>query len=130
MADEITIAAYLVGTSGGSTVASSPTNTTFKVNQTGTNKVGQTQDIGTSDEVLDFGDVTAGSNSLGWYMVENLDSTNYVELSLASGGSFAASAFAKIPAGTTFGPCYTTTDTVYAKANTAACSIFLTAFQQ
>lgn len=73
------------------------------------------QEIGTAAEQLDFGDVAAGT--VGYVMVENLDTTNYIQLGLDSGVS--TQIFAKIPAGL-FVILTPNSNTIYAKANTAA----------
>src|SRR5580765_1570437 len=62
--------------------------------QTGTNYVQETQIIGTAVVALDIG--TAGSvTSLGWLLVENLDTTHSVTVYSDSGGT---NKLASIPA--------------------------------
>lgn len=97
-----------VGASGGSSVT---------LDMAGTDMQSGTQSIGfAADEALD---ISADITTMGLLYVKNLDSTNYVELSLATGGSFAASVFEKLyPSQTYHG--HPPTTTIYAKANTAA----------
>ena len=52
-----------------------PNKITQTITMTGSDFVTGTQEIGTSDESLDVGSVA----TLGWMMVKNLDSTNFVE---------------------------------------------------
>ena len=68
----------------------------LNINQTGTHGIANVQNIGyAADESLNLVDVA----TLGYLFVKNLDTTNYVELSRNTGGSFAGYRFAKLKAG-------------------------------
>lgn len=70
--------------------------------------------IGTSEEALKLGELTA----LGWCLFKNLDSTNYVELRVSTGGA----KFAKVPPlGVALFYFAADVTAPYAIANTAAC---------
>ena len=93
------------------------------ITQTGADYTVQSQSIGTSAEQLDF----AGEiGTLGYLMVKNEDSTNFVELALDSGVS--TQKFAKLRAGEfiVFPP---STATLYAKADTSACVVSIVALE-
>ena len=72
-----------------------------------------------------MGDINTGGNTLGYFMVWNRDSTNYVEISYgdATSTNFNDKKIAKIPAGEAAGPMLAVANIIYAKANVAACSI-------
>ncbi len=91
MADELTITATLKFVpSGGAKVERKYEALTFTV--AGVKSSVMTQEIGTSAENLDYGDVSAANAE--YLAIKNLDGTNYVEL-LISGET----AFAKLAAG-------------------------------
>lgn len=76
-----------------------------------------TQDIGTSDEQLVIpADITTARKLL----IENLNATNYVELSYTTGGGFSAAIRIDANDFAFFRP---TSLTIYLKANTAACRV-------
>lgn len=85
---------------------------------------GNTFSAATSDAAVT---IPAGISTVGVIMIENLDPTNYVELSLATGGSFAASVFETIRPGAIYMGRPPTT--FYAKANTAACTCQISAVE-
>lgn len=71
-----------------------------------------TQIIGNAaDEAIVINDVTSPP---GYIMIRNLDTTNYIELGTATGGSFAASKYAKIYPGGYY--LASPLGTIYAKA--------------
>jgi len=76
MANEITVAQTLSATKDGSGSVSTP-RLAFQVDMAGNNLVGGiTQDVGTSEEVVNFGDI---SGAPAWVVIKNLDSTNFVQ---------------------------------------------------
>ena len=87
---------------------------------TGDNLAQVTQAIGTTAEVLSFGDIS-GTPQL--VLIENLDTTNYVEI----GGDSGLTVFKlKIPAGQSI-VVSLTSGTAYAKANTAEVKVLMVA---
>ena len=82
-----------------------------------------TQEIGTTAELLTFGNIASTPQAI---MIRNLDATNFVEI----GGDSGLTIFKiKIPAEQSvyFTP---TSATIYAKADTAAVDIILLAFEE
>jgi hypothetical protein len=120
MAGEIQVTTKLYAAKGGAQTANQTHNWT--ANMSGDPDVlTQTQEIShTTEESLDIGpDIGAP------YIVEiaNIDSTNYVEVGVATGVYFA-----RIPAGQTlFIPYVASGVTIFLKANTAAVNIVATA---
>lgn len=118
MANEIQVTTKLYVSKGGAQTANQTHNWT--ANMSGSDLLTATQVVGTTEEALDIGpDIGAP------YIVEiaNIDSTNYVEVGVASGVYFA-----RILAGQTlFIPYVSSGITIYLKANTAAVSIVTTA---
>ena len=97
-----------------------PTNLTQKMKRmalkwfatmSGGDHILATQEIGTSEEALDVGNIT----TTGYIFLVNLDSTNYVEVGLT--GSYPI----KVPAGE--GALFKANGTIYAKANSSACVV-------
>lgn len=127
MADEISISTRLYAAKGGAYL---PAQTTTKtLDMAGTHMASFTQTIGTSDEALAIpGDVT------GDRMVEinslEAEGGNYIELSTATGGGFAAAVFAKITAAFPMLGMIPSAVTWYAKANTAAVTVDIRACQK
>lgn len=128
MADEITINASLKAVKGGaavnSAVAAGGSQTTHTMS--GSDMASFTQLITQAADVALA--IPANISPVGDLYVENRDSTNYLELSTGTGGSFAAGKFAKIRPGrrALFQP----TGTIYAKANTADCAASATAVEE
>jgi len=119
MANEITQNITLQVTKNGAT-ASFPASK--RVTMTGDDFTNQTQVIGTSAELVDFGDITGAPGNLA---IKNLDATNYVEI----GGDSGLTVFKlKINAGES---CLITptSATLYAKANTADVRILILAIE-
>ena len=85
MADEITAKVYMsVSKTGVPDITKAPGQ--FNVTMTGTDLVLATQEIGTSAENINKGEVTTP----GMCMIHNLDGTNYVEVGHDETGSFVA----------------------------------------
>jgi hypothetical protein len=117
MANEINASASISSSKNGVTVSGSKA---VSIDLSGNNQFALQQTIGTSDEAVGFpSDMT--DRTLLFF--QNLDASNYIELSLATGGSFAASVFAKLTITAPFAiiPSPAGNTTIYAKANTAAC---------
>jgi hypothetical protein len=81
MADELTLSARVRYEKSDAALSRDLTERSFSVS--GTPFLDQVQTVGTSEETVDLGDVTAG----GVCIVENLDTSNYVELTPSSAGS-------------------------------------------
>jgi len=85
----------------------------LKIDSTGKQVVHHVQEIGTSEEALDVGDI----GTLGWIIFYNQDITNYVELRPGTG----VADFLRIEKREFSGPMRLAQDaTLYAIANTAA----------
>lgn len=72
--------------------------------------------------------IPASIGTVGFLLIENKDGTNYIELSNATGGSFAGGKFAKIRAGCR--ALIQPTGTIYGKANTADCRVKVTVIEE
>lgn len=72
--------------------------------------------VGTSEETIAFTDITTP----GYLYIKNLDGTNYVEVGFTTTATAAAM---KVAAGGFLIVPLSSTATVYAKANTAACRV-------
>jgi hypothetical protein len=119
MANEITATASLAVSKNGASIGNSVGAT---VTLSGNAFFSNVQAIGTAAEAVDVQDL----GSANYALFKNLDATNYVELALDSGVSTAV--FAKILAGgVALVPLKTTT--IYAKANTAACNLLVSAVE-
>ena len=117
MADEIQIQTKLYATKGGAYLPSQTTSKTLDM--AGTDMGSATQSVATSDAALSIPASVTGDR---WVEINSLEPEggNYIELSTATGGSFAASIFGKITAAGTFFGMIPSAVTWYAKANTAA----------
>lgn len=119
MANEISMAASLIYSRSGVTAQLSKS---ISITQSGTDMTQQTQSIGfASAELLDIG---GDIGTTGYVMVANLDSTNFVELSL---NDFTQK-FAKLRAGE-FCILPVSTGTIYAKADTGAVQVAIVAIE-
>lgn len=78
-----------------------------------------TVDIGTSEEDIDFGDITTE----GYAVIQNLDATNYVQFGPKSGGSMVACG--RLKAGEVAILRLEPAVIIRAVANTAACKVFV-----
>lgn len=121
MANEISASANLSVTLGGSTVSS----TCNKILDIAGNEVlTHIDSIGTSDAALPLSSL----DNVGFLLVKNLDTTNFVQISTGTGGSFAAGVIGKIRPGL----CWMgepPSSTLYIKADTAACRYEATAVE-
>lgn len=79
MANEITITTTISVAKGN--IAAISRGSAFSVTMTGDRITHLTQNIGTSEEAINLGDVSTP----GYFWVKNLDSTNYVEIRGATG---------------------------------------------
>jgi hypothetical protein len=112
MANEIQVSLSLtVSKNGASATASESITQTMSGDQF----LNSVQIIGTSNEVLNFGDVTAG----GWVVCKNLDATNYVEIFLDSGNAQLVAKLLPGASGAGEACKFKPGAAVYARANTA-----------
>ncbi|KKL17323.1 hypothetical protein LCGC14_2486730 [marine sediment metagenome] len=89
MANEATVTTSLQFAKGSVNLTLSDAASTFDV--TGTRYIRGVQEVGTSEEALDMGDLT----DPGWCYMRNLDTSNFVEVYAAT----AETAFMKLKAG-------------------------------
>lgn len=89
MANEITLSASISFQKGGAWDGVAVRD--LLVTMTGTNWIHHRQSVGTSEEALVLGDVTAG----GYVLLVNRDATNYVQVKAATG----ATALVRLKAG-------------------------------
>jgi hypothetical protein len=121
MADEIQIQTKLYAAKGGAFLPSVTRSITLDM--TGADMGSWTQVIGTgSDEALDIPPDVTGDRHVEVFSLE-AEGGNYVQLSNATGGSFAGGVFAKLIAGTSAIFIIPSGATIYAQANTANVSI-------
>lgn len=116
MADEITKQFRISATKNGVTMLYAPTQS--KENMAGDDMLQNTQLIGTSSEVIDFGEITGAP---GLVILFNSDPTNFIEIGGDSGLTVHKQ---KIPAlkEIVMRP---TSGTLYAKADTADCRLLI-----
>jgi hypothetical protein len=77
MANEVTVSASLSVTESSITKTMAESAVNFDlVNVTPTKFVEGLQEIGTSEEAIDMGDITAP----GWCFMKNIDATNFIEI--------------------------------------------------
>ena len=116
MANEISYTLNLVARKGGAVV--NPGGITETLTMAGDDMIQTTQLIGTSAELLSFGEISGAPSVV---LIKNLDATNFVlvgftnpptEIKILAGGGLLMT-----PA----------TATIYAKADTAACRVLLCA---
>jgi hypothetical protein len=119
MANEITSSTSLTVTKNGATFNASA-NKTFT--QTGNVALNAVQNIGTAAELVSLGDITGVPGAM---LVKNLDTTNFIEISLDSGGT---QIFAKLTAGKGM-LWFPSVAAVYAKSDTAACRLQVLAIE-
>lgn len=113
MANEITASGVLLVNNG--IVADGVELFSIRAAQSGKRVSKIAQNVGTSEETLDFGDIA----SPGWYLIKNLDPTNYVQI----GPATTVYQDKLLPGTFTMG--YLSSSTLYAKANTAACNVLI-----
>lgn len=116
MANEITKNFRISASKSGATILFAPAQS--REDMTGSALMQNTQNIGTSSEVIVFGSI---SGAPGLVIIQNLDSTNFVEIGGDSGLTVHKQ---KIPAGKEI-VMRPTSGTIYAKADTAACEILI-----
>jgi hypothetical protein len=93
------------------------------VSQSAVGRGGSAQSIGTSEEVVDFGDITTN----GYAFIRNLDPANYVVYGPESGGAMVV--FGKLKAGEFALLRISPTIVMRAKADTAACLLDVRIYQ-
>lgn len=114
MANEVTVTGSLSVTEAGITKTVAKTAAQYDLATTPTKFQEHIQDVGTSEEALDMGDITAP----GWFYLENLDATNFVQVYAAT----AETSFAKLlPGEFIMGKLEATAPVV--KADTASCKV-------
>lgn len=121
MADEIRVSCSLSASKGGASINTVGTSqgASFSFDMTGTDMGSGTQAIGfAADEQLVL---PADVGTIKYLFLYNLDATNYVELSYATGGGFVSRVQIDAGCPVLLRP---TSATIYLKANTAACNIF------
>lgn len=101
MANEISLTSKIAVSKGGASITN--LTSTKSVDMSGVNMSGVVQDVGSGTatsgfEVVEVGDVATGGDY--WIQIYNMDSTNFMRVSLTSG---AATHFT-IPPGAFFGP--------------------------
>ena len=122
MANEITISAGLSTTIGGTTISS---NRSKILDITGNEALSALDSVGfASDQAIPLSSL----DNVGQLLIENLDASNFVQVSSATGGSFAASVFMKVRPGCC-ALIQPNTATLYIKADTAACAVKYTAVE-
>lgn len=116
MADELTLGGLTVAFAKSGSPSVSLTAGTLTIDVSGAQVMDNVQNIGTSEEAILLGDVAAG----GYWFVQNLDATNFVELRSGTG----ATDFIKLLAGE-WAIFRTSADATapYAIADTGACNV-------
>lgn len=95
---------------------------TFNKDVTGADAIHKTQNIGTTAETVDFGDITGAPKTV---MIANLDATNFVEI----GGDSGLTVFKLAIDPGEFIVLNLASATLYAKADTASCLIEILAVE-
>ena len=80
--------ARVSNTTTGGFIFTLPSVTFTSITQTGTGFKAGLQSVGTSEENLDYGDVSAAN--AGWLFMRNIDATNYVDWGMSDGGTMKA----------------------------------------
>lgn len=118
MANEISITVAFSVNKDGTSISSAVSK---QVTMSGSAKIANVQSIGTSSEALQIGDIT----DLGYLFLQNLDATNFIQLSLTTPVT-AGNAFIKLlPGEPAFVPCRN--ETIYALADTGSCLLEVSA---
>jgi len=123
MASELTVQARITFVKG---QASLDEKTSRTVTITGTRCCDYVASIATSDTPLGFGDMT--STGVGYVMLQNLDPTNYVEVTFDAGSTYPIKLEAGssgYPGGTALFP--NNGKTIKCKANGGACDVSIRA---
>ena len=113
MANELTVSASLKFEKSGGDVSGAYGG--IQINVTGDNAIKHIQAIGTSEEVVQLGDVTTG----GYWLFKNLDTTNFLQIRAATG----ATNLVRLNAGEIALFRTSASITPYAIADTAACNL-------
>ena len=116
MADELSLKGLTIDFAKSGSPSISITAGSLTIDVSGAQVMDNVQNIGTSEEAILLGDVAAG----GYWFVQNLDSTNFVELRSGTG----ATDFIKLLAGE-WAIFRTSADATapYAIADTGACNV-------
>ena len=118
MANEITVNSSIYASKNGATLSQSSSKT---IDMSGDQMLANIQIVGTAAEAIVLGDVS----TIGYLMLKNTDSTNYVEIA----GEVGITNFVqKILAGE-FILLKPEVATIYAKANTAAVNLLVVALE-
>lgn len=117
MSNEISASVVLTTAKNNVSVAGSGTK---NADMAGDQMMSNVQIIGTSAEAIVLNDVS----TVGYVLFKNMDATNYIEIALDSGVS--TQIFAKLLPGDVM-LIKASTATMYAKANTAACNLWVVA---
>jgi hypothetical protein len=120
MANEISVTANLSASKGGASIT--PGSKSKTITMAGTNMISSTQSIGTTSELVIFGDITGAPE---YVFITNLDTENYVEIGGDSG--LTVWNLKLKPGYPTLIPL--SSATLYAKANTATCQILVSAVE-
>ena len=116
MADELSISGLTIAFSKSGSPSIEFTAATITPDVSGAQIADFVQNIGTSEEAVNIGDVAAG----GYWFVQNLDGTNYVELRSGTG----ATDFIRLNAGEfALFRCSGDATAPYAIADSAACNV-------
>ena len=100
----------------------------LSITQTGAGTFSTTQNIGTSEENVDFSTIFPDLGTEGWVFLQNLDSTNYVEWG-ASATTPTLATIGRLEAGEYAIFRYEPAVTLRAKANTAACDLYVAVYE-
>lgn len=109
MANEIFASVQFAARKNGADISAS---SSFNLTMTGDDMLNQTQVIGTTAELVSFGDITGAP---GLVIIKNLDATNYVEI----GGDSGLTVFKLKLLPGQYHQFQPSSATMYAKANTA-----------
>jgi hypothetical protein len=124
MANEITVTTNLFAAKASAVIGTAAI--TKQKDMSGGDMAQVTQTITESADVaLDIGSVATGGHY--WLEIFNRDATNYIDIGDATGGSFAASIFARVPANSSI--LLHRTGAAYGKANTADVDVSIRAVE-
>jgi len=123
MANEISKSVSFKSIKNGGVDSANGASATKTINQTGNYSAKFLQNITEAADVLLA--IPANITFPCHLLVENLDATNYLELSSATGGSFAGARITRVPPLDRI--CIVALAAIYAKANTADCKTANTA---
>ncbi|MGL4463008.1 MAG: hypothetical protein ACRC1K_12735 [Planctomycetia bacterium] len=115
MANELQVISQLTFQKGNFTTVSRGSTSVLNRNVAGTKYHQTVQSVGTTEEALSTGDVTAG----GYVYLKNLDSTNFINVRAEAAGA----AFSKLKAGDVAQFPTAAAATIRVIADTAACDL-------